>query len=73
MHFPDASTLQYHTDIIFSKPNLQYKSSMNDGYGHYLNIVVHGQVCDGMVVWNSDSAVLWQHSTWKTTKNYNVY
>lgn len=31
---------------------------------YYFNVVVHGQVCNRVVVWNSHSGVLGQHSTW---------
>ncbi len=30
----------------------------------YFNIVVHGQVCNCVVVWNSHSAILGQDGTW---------
>lgn len=30
---------------------------------HYFNIVVHGQVCNCVVIWNSHSGVLSQYST----------
>lgn len=37
----------------------------------YFNVVVHGQVGNGVVIWNSHSGVLGQHNTLMKTKKKN--
>lgn len=35
---------------------------------HYFNVVVHGQICDGVIIWHSHSGIFRQNSTWEDTK-----